>query len=64
MWAHKPCLYGTEFAWSQCQIVSTFNMSLALKFMIIFQNLISTNRRKSGKSKYDCKRTELDGVTM
>ena len=39
MWAHKPCLYGTEFAWSQCQIVSTFNMSLALKFMIIFQNL-------------------------
>ena len=32
--------------------------------MIILQNLITTNHRKSGKSKDDLKLTELDVVTM
>ncbi len=32
--------------------------------MIISQNLITTNHRKSGKSKDDLKLTELDVVTM
>ena len=33
---------------------------VALKFVIILQNLIKTNYRKSGKSEYDRKLTELD----
>ena len=32
----------------------------AFKFMIILQNLITTNHRQSGKKKYDCKLPELD----
>ena len=32
--------------------------------MIILQNLITTNHRKSGKNKDDLKLTELDVVTM
>ena len=31
---------------------------VALKFVIILQNLIKTNHRKSGKSKYDRKLTD------
>ena len=42
---------------------NTFKTSVALKFMIIVQNLTTTNHGKSGGSKYDRKLTELDGVT-
>ena len=31
--------------------LNTFNASLAFKFMIILQNVITTNHRKSGKSR-------------
>ena len=43
--------------------VPDFKTSVALKFVIILQNLIKTNHRKSGKSKYDHKLTELNVVT-
>ena len=36
---------------------------MTLKFVIILQNLIKTYHRKSGKSKYDRKLTELDVET-
>ena len=36
---------------------------MALKFVMTLQNLITTNREKSGKSKYDRKLTEFDVVT-
>ena len=35
---------------------------MTLKFVIILQNLIKAHHRKSGKSKYDRKLTELDPV--
>ena len=38
-------------------------MSMTLKFVIILQNLIEAYHRKSGKSKYDRKPTELDVET-
>ncbi len=44
--------------------LNSFKTSVALKSMIILQNLIRTNHRKSGKSKDDLKLTELDVVTM
>ena len=37
--------------------------SMTLKFVIILQNLIKVYHRKSGKSKYDRKLTELDVET-
>ena len=43
--------------------LNTFKTSVALKFMIILQNLTTTNQRKSGKSKYDRKLTKFDVVT-
>ena len=36
---------------------------MTLKFVIILQNLIKAYHRKSGKSKYDRKLTELDVET-
>ena len=36
---------------------------MTLKFVIILQNLIKAYLRKSGKSKYDRKLTELDVET-
>ena len=44
--------------------LNSFKKSVAVKFMIILHNLITTNHRKSGKSKDDLKLTELDVVTM
>ena len=38
-------------------------MIMTLKFVIILQNLIKANHRKSGKSKYDRKLTELNDVS-
>lgn len=35
--------------------LNTFKTSVALKFKIILQNLITANQRKSFASKYDCK---------
>ena len=43
--------------------LNSFKTSVALKFVIILQNLIKINHRKSGKSKYDRKLTELNVVT-
>ena len=43
--------------------LNSFKTSVALKSMIILQNLITTNHRKSSKSKDDLKLTELDVVT-
>ena len=37
-------------------------LTMALKFAIILQNLKTTNHRRSGKSKYDHKLTEIDVV--
>ena len=39
------------------------NFHVTLKFVIILQNLIKAYHRKSGKSKYDRKLTELDVET-
>ena len=33
--------------------LSSFRMSVAFKFLIIFHNIITTNHRESGKSKCD-----------
>ena len=43
--------------------VKSLKTSMTLKFVIILQNLIKACRRKSGKSKYDRKLTELDVKT-
>ena len=48
------------FKYSQ---LDTFKMSLGLKFMIILQNLTTTNQRKSGEGIYVRKLTKLDVVT-
>jgi hypothetical protein len=45
-------------------ILNTFKTSVALKSMIILQNLITTCHRKSGKSEDHLKLTELDVATM
>ena len=44
-------------------ILDSFQTNLALKFTIILQNLITTNHRKNGESKYDRKLAEVDVVT-
>ena len=44
--------------------LNSFKTNVALKFMKILRNLIITNQRKSGKSKYDLKLAKLDVVTM
>ena len=44
--------------------LDSLKTSAALKKMIALQNWITTNRRKSGNSKYDRKLPELDVVTM
>ena len=43
--------------------LNTFKTSVALKFMIVLQNLTTTNQRKRGERKYDHKLTELNAVT-
>ena len=43
--------------------LKSLKMSMTLKFVIILQNLIKAYHRKSGKSKYDRKLTELDVET-
>ena len=43
--------------------LKSLNTSMTLKFVIILQNLIKAYHRKSGKSKYDRKVTELDVET-
>ena len=43
--------------------LNSFKTSMDLRFMIVVQNLITTNQRRSVKSKYDCKLTELNVVT-
>ena len=44
--------------------LNSFKTSVALKSMIILHNLITTNHKKSGRSKDGLKLTELDVVTM
>lgn len=44
--------------------LNSFETSVALEFMVILQNTMATNHRKSDKSKYDRKLPELDLVTM
>ena len=43
--------------------LKSLKTSMTLKFVIILQNLIKAYHRKSGKSKYDRKPTELDVET-
>ena len=43
--------------------LKSLKTSMTLKFVIILQNLIKAYHRKSGKSKYDRKLTELDVET-
>ena len=43
--------------------LKSLKTSMTLKFVIIFQKLIKAYHRKSGKSKYDHKLTELDVET-
>ena len=43
--------------------LKSLKMSMTLKFVIILQNLIKVYHRKSGKSNYDRKLTELDVET-
>ena len=40
--------------------LNSFKTSVALRFMMVLQNLITTNYRRSVKSKYDRKLTELN----
>ena len=40
--------------------LKSLKTNMTLKFVIILQNLIKAYHRKSGKSKYDRKLTELD----
>ena len=54
-----PDLYGHDIN----NKLNSFKTSVALKFMIILQNLMTTNHRKISKSKYQRKLTELDVVT-
>ena len=54
-------LHGTGSVWSRIKL-NSFKTSLALIFMIILQNLITTNHGKIGESKYDRKLTEVDVV--
>ena len=42
--------------------LNSFKTSVDRKFMTRLHNLMTTNHRKSGKSKYDCKLTILDIV--
>ena len=42
--------------------LNTFKMSVALKFIIILQNLTRTNQRKNGEGIYARKLTKLDVV--
>ena len=58
----RPRLHGTGSVWSRIKL-NSFKTSLALIFMIILQNLITTNHGKNDESKYDRKLTELDVVT-
>ena len=44
--------------------LNSFKTNVAFTFAIKLDNLITTNRRKSGKSEYDRKVTELDVVTI
>ena len=43
--------------------LKSLKTSMTLKFVMILQNLIKAYHRKSGKSKYDRKLTELDVET-
>ena len=43
--------------------LNTFKTSVALKFMIVLQNLTITNRGNNGRVEYDRKLTKLDVVT-
>ena len=55
----RPRSHRTGSVWSPYQLKS-LKTSMTLKFVIILQNLIKAYHRKSGKSKYDRKVTELD----
>ena len=52
-----PDLYGHHIN------LKSLKTSMTLKFVIILQNLIKAYHRKSGKSKYDRKLTEIDVLT-
>ena len=52
-----PDLYGHHIN------LKSLKTSMTLKFVIILQNLIKAYHRKSDKSKYDLKLTELDVET-
>ena len=43
--------------------LNSFKTSVALRFMVVLQNLKSNNHRSSVMTKYDCKLTELNVVT-
>ncbi len=59
----RPRLHGTGPHGHDIKL-NSFKTSVAPKSVIILQSLITTNHRKSGKSKDDLKLTELDVVTM
>ena len=62
----RPRLHGTTvdpYGHDINNYLKSLKTSVSLKFVIILQNLIKTNHRKSGKSKYDRKLTKLDVVT-
>ena len=52
-----PDLYGHHIN------LKSLKTSMTLKFVIILKNLIKAYHRKSGKSKYDRKLTEIDVLT-
>ena len=55
--SHGPDPYGHHIN------LKSLKTSMTLKFVIILQNLTKAYHRKSGKSKYDRKLTELDVET-
>ena len=60
---HLDPVYTVPDPYGHDMKLNSFESSVAPKFMMIRENLPTTDHRKSGKSKYDRKLTELDVMT-
>ena len=64
MTSHSDSVYTVPDPHGHDIKLDSLKTSAAVKEMIALQNWTTTNRRKSGKSKYDRKLPEFDVVTM
>ena len=60
---HVHLIYTVQDPYGDDMKLNSFKTIVGLKLMIILQNLITTDHRKSGKSKHDRKLAELDVVS-